>query len=543
MSNVLKVNQQEAIRVYKERGWSERRIAQELGLNRRTVRRYGAKCTTEVTAGKETPSPKCTTGVTTGKEAQNPVAASGYSRSQCQRYREQIVGKLEAGLSAQRIYQDLRSEQGYGGSYESVKRFVAELKAKEPRRVWRIESRPGEELQIDFGLGAMIQGSDGKKKRSWVLRAVLSYSRKGYSEAVYRQDTETFLRCLENAFRHLGGVPLVLNLDNLKAAVLKADWYDPEINPKLADFARHYGVNILPCRPRKPEHKGKVERGVGYVRSNALKGRKFSSLEAENAHLAQWESQVADQRIHGTTCKQVRRLFEEERPHLGTLPDSLFPCYQEALRTVGRDSFVEVDKAFYEAPPEYIGQRVWVRWDSRVVRIHNPRGEQVQIHARQEPGKFSRVLECGGMSRPVLASCKYWVDRLGLLGSGCQQWARQAVDSRGAEALRSLMGLWNLRKKHTATALNAACLQASATGGGRLRDIKNFVGAPAQPTFDFQDNHPLIRDLGVYSAFITTTTTTNTTTTTYDEQNPQIHSHQTAPLGAAGQSGTPLAGS
>jgi transposase len=340
MSNVLKVNEQQAIRSLFEKGWSQRKIAQELGMNRRTVSRYAAKCTREVTAGSES---KCTTQVTAG---------SRRAKSACEGHRAEIAGKVDQGLSAQRIYQDLVTERGFASSYESVKRFVARLQAKEPRRVWRMESPPGEEVQVDFGLGAMIEGSEGKRRRSWVLRAVLSHSRKGYSEAVYRQDTETFLRVLENAFRHFGGTPQVLNLDNLKAGVIKADWHDPEINPKLAEFCRHYGVSVLPCRPATPQHKGKVERGVAYVRANALRGRRFATLEAENAHLAQWESQVADTRIHGTTCKQVAALFAEERPHLQPLPATLFPCYQEAQRTVGRDSFVEVGKSFYEAPPE-----------------------------------------------------------------------------------------------------------------------------------------------------------------------------------------------
>ena len=299
---------------------------------------------------------------------------------------------MEAGLSAQRIYQDLVEEKGFLGSYQSVKRFVRRLKQRQPQRVWRIECQPGEEMQVDFGLGAPIEQSDGKRRRSWVLRAVLSYSRKGYSEAVMRQDTETFLRCLENALRHFGGVPLLLNIDNLKAAVLKADWFDPEINPKLADFCRHYRIHVMPCRPRMPQHKGKVERGVSYVRGNALKGRRFKSLAEENLFLSQWEENVADKRIHGTTCKQVAARFEEERPHLQPLPPSLFPCYQEAQRNVSRDSFVEVQRAFYEAPPEYIGRQVWVRWDSRCVRIFNDRMEQVQIHTRLEAGKFSRIL-------------------------------------------------------------------------------------------------------------------------------------------------------
>jgi Integrase core domain len=140
---------------------------------------------------------------------------------------------------------------GFGGrkqltdSYQSVKRFVRKLREAQPERVWRLECQPGEELQLDFGLGALIDDGQGKRRRSWVLRMLLSYSRKGYSEAVTRQDTETFLRCLENGLLNLGGSTLLLNLDNMKAAVLKADWFDPEINPKLADFCRHYGMHVF----------------------------------------------------------------------------------------------------------------------------------------------------------------------------------------------------------------------------------------------------------------------------------------------------------
>ena len=319
MSNVLKVSEQETIRGLYERGWSLRRIAGELGLNRRTVSRYAAKCTRQVTTGS---GAKCTGEVTAGSgdgETGKPVG-KGRAKSLCAELSAEIGEKVGKGLSAQRIYQDLVSEHGFGASYQSVKRFVAKLKAREPKRVWRIESQPGEEAQVDFGLGAMIVDEEGRRRRSWVLRVVLGYSRKGYSEAVMRQDTESFLRCLENAFRHFGGSPAVLNLDNLKAGVIKADWYDPEINPKLADFCRHYGVNVMPCRPATPQHKGKVERGVGYVRNNALKGPRFESVGAENRHLAHWETHVADTRIHGTTCKQVAALFEEERTHLQPLP-------------------------------------------------------------------------------------------------------------------------------------------------------------------------------------------------------------------------------
>ncbi len=264
MSNVLKVSHQETIRSLHEKGWSDRRIARELGINRRTVNRYWAKCTIPPPGSADEEEPKCTI-VPTGKSIGR--------RSQCDPFTQAINEKVEAGLSGQRIYQDLVEESGFTGSYDAVKRFVGKLRRTQPARVWRMESQPGEEMQVDFGLGAPIEdGPGGKSRRSWVFRAVLSCSRKGYSEAVLRQDTETFLRVLENAVRSFGGVPLMLNLDNLKAAVLKADWFDPEINPKLADFCRHYGMHVVPCRPWTPQHKGKVERGVvvGWVNVDAL---------------------------------------------------------------------------------------------------------------------------------------------------------------------------------------------------------------------------------------------------------------------------------
>jgi transposase len=268
MSNVLKVSYQEAIRSLDEKGWSQRRIARELGINGRTVRRYiqkESKCSTISTPGwSEESNSKCTSISTPGSESvvgREPAVSitEGLGRkSCCEPFEAAIELKMEAGLSAQRIYQDLVKENGFLGSYQSVKRFVRRLRQRQPERVWRLECQPGEEMQVDFGLGVPIEQDDGKTRRSWVLRAVLSYSRKGYSEAVMRQDTESLLRCLENAFRHFGGVPLLLNIDNLKAAVLKADWFDPQINPKLAEFCRHYHIHLMPCRPRMPQHKGKV---------------------------------------------------------------------------------------------------------------------------------------------------------------------------------------------------------------------------------------------------------------------------------------------
>jgi hypothetical protein len=191
---------------------------------------------------------------------------------------------------------------------------------------------------------------------------------------------------------------------------------------------------------------------------------------------------------------------------------------------VSRDSFVEVQRAFYEAPPEYIGRQVWVRWDSRCVRIFNDRMEQVQIHLRLEPGKFSRILGAAGMSAPVLSSCRWWIGRASLLGQACGQWAQASVDRRGPEALRSIMGLCHLVKKHTAATIDAACQKALKADARRLKDIKRLIGEPSeQGNFAFAHNHPLIRDLRTYSDFISN----------YDEQHPQKIRAETASLGTA----------
>lgn len=515
MANLLTVEAIQNIRALKEQGWSQRRVARELGVDRETVRRYWgkggeSKPATLSTPGAEggaaaAPATSGTAEVVSGT-ASVPSAAEDTGRpSHCQRFAGLIEAKLALGLTAQRIHQDLQVEVAFAGSYQSVKRFVRRLKAVAPQRVWRIEVQPGEEAQVDFGLGAPVsEEPSGRRRRTWVFRIVLSYSRKAYAEAVFRQDTETFLRCLENAFRCFGGVPKTLNLDNLKAAVLRFDWADPEINPKLAEFARHYRTVILPCLPRTPEHKGKVENSVGYVKKNALKARSFASLVAQNQFLREWERSVADARIHGTTRRQVQALFEEERDHLQGLPPNLFPCFREARRTVHRDSYVEVEKAYYAVPQEYIGRTVWARWDGREVRLSTERGEQLRLYCRLEPGRFTDPLGVGGGRGSLEANLDYWLRRASELGEPVSRWAQGLVEQRGPAAIRSLMGLVNLHEQHSFKALNTACATALSRGVWRLRDVRQLLARPTgvQTQLDFMEDHPLIRNLAEYGLFI-----------------------------------------
>jgi len=511
MANNLDVEKQTAIGALKNRGWSQRRIARELGIDRETVARYwhapsSSKPAISTPGDPAAESPPASSLADPATAAAIPAVSipSLCGRpSLCEPFAQTIKAQVEAGLTAQRIYQDLVAEHGFAHSYQAVKRFVRRLKKTLPERIWRIEVQPGEEAQVDFGLGAPLVDEQERRRRTWVFRIVLSYSRKAYSEAVRHQDSETFIRALENAFRHFQGVPQCLNLDNLKAAVLQADWVDPELNPKLEAFCRHYGTVLLPCKPYHPEHKGKVENSVKYVKSNALANRVYDSLASENQALAHWERTVADVRIHGTTRQQVAQRFAQEQPALLPLPLSLFPLFQEAQRSVHRDSYVEVQKAYYEVPPEYIGQVVWARWDGREVRVFNLRWEQLCLHARLEPGRFSRSLGVGGGTGTLQANLDYWTGRAQQLGAPCAHWAQTLIAQRGPLAIRSLMGLVNLTQKHTFKALNEACAKAHAQGTWRLRDVRTLLQNPGAPTqLNFLEDHPLIRDLREYGIFV-----------------------------------------
>lgn len=500
------------------RGWSKSQIAQRLGINRETVARHvGLALETQASlpaadskpaippAGSEGSKPAILHAGESGADSLRRDSGHAGRRSQCEPHSELIAAKLEAGLTAQRIYQDLRDEQGFTGAYDAVKRFCGKLKARDPQRIWRVECLPGEEAQVDFATGYYLQDADGKRRKVHLLRVVLSHSRKGFTEAVERQSSEPFIRCLENAFRHFGGVPQTLVIDNLRAAVKRADWYEPELSPKIEQFCRHYGTVVLPCRPRTPEHKGKVENGVQYVQENALKGRTFLSLAALNEHLRHWEAAIADLRIHGTTRQQVAKRFHDvERAALQKLPPDLFPCFQEGQRTVHSDSHVQIGSAYYEVPAEYIGQEVWVRWDARLVRVYNQRFEQLCVLAVQRPGEFTAPLGARGQSSGGVERDKaYWLRRCARLGDHCGLWALEVVAQRGDTGIRVLQGLVHMAGQSTSAGLDRACQRALGHGAYRLADLRRLLAQPTtQTTLSFMDNHPLIRDLREYTAFL-----------------------------------------
>lgn len=509
MANVLKMAQIQTIEALWRRGWSYRRIARELGIHRETVGRYVGRL-----QGSDSKPAK----VTAGKSA-DLVPISGVSkpatqvtagsRSKCEPLQKEILEKLKLDLSAQRIYQDLVTDGLFTGSYESVKRYVRKLEAAQPLPFRRMECRAGEECQVDFGQGAWVQDHTGKRKRPWLFRIVLSHSRKGYSEPVWRQTTEEFIRALENAFWSWGGVPETAVLDNLRAAVKNADWYDPELNPKIEEFARHYGIAILPSKAYTPRHKGKVERGVDYAQENALKGRTFPTLTAQKDFLHDWEKNVADQRIHGTIRKQVKKQFEEtDRPALKPLPADRFPFFNEGQRKVHRDGHVEIARAYYSVPPEHLGHTVWARYNSRMVRIFTERMELIATHVTVEPGRFSTDqlhIASEKMSR-VEKGADWLVAQAARIGPQTGLWARTVMEERGVAGMRVINGLLSVAKKTKYSQMEVACSQALSHGSYRLKTIRTLLKEPVtQETFEFMEEHPLIRKMSEYTEFIKVT--------------------------------------
>ena len=537
MANVLKMAIIESILSLHAQRWSQRRIARELKVDRGTVRkclrqRLSVAKPAIAPTGSGDPKPatfrgppgpesKPATNLPTGSGAEpgsesaglaGAVAASAAPLgppgppSHCESYREVILAKVKQQLSAQRIWQDL-AESGAPVGYDSVRRFIQRLGRTRALPFRRIECGPGEEAQVDFGSGAPVVTPQGKRRKTHVFRIVLSHSRKAYSEATFTQTTEDFFRCLESAFAHFGGVPKTLVIDNLKAAVAHPDWFDPELTPKVQSFCRHYGTVILPTKPYMPRHKGKVEAGVKYVKNNALKARKFTSLEEENRSLANWERTVADTRIHGTTKRQVNLVFQNvERAALLPLPSERFACFHEAKRKVSRDGHVEVAKAYYSTPPEYLGREVWVRWDARLVRIFNHRFEQIAVHVRHEQGRFSTHAQhiarekISGLER----GAAYLLHQVSGIGPFTRQWSEAVVSVRGIEGTRVLQGLLSLTKKHPCEALETACEIALSHGCWRLRALRQLLGRQAakQEPLPFLEEHPIIRPLADYAAIV-----------------------------------------
>jgi transposase len=355
------------------------------------------------------------------------------------------------------IWQDLIDSQGFAHRYASVRRFVARLRATTaPEQRAIIETAPGEEAQVDYGTGPMVRdGARGKHRRTRLFVLTLGYSRKSVRLLTLQSSTRIWAELHEKAFVRLGGSPRIIVLDNLREGVLQPDLYDPTINPLYRDVLKHYGAVALPCRVRDPD-KGKVESGVGHAQKTPLKGLRFESLADAQRYLDQWEQRWADTRIHGTTKRHVAVMFAEEKPALQPLPLEPFRYYQYGERTVHLDGCVEVEAAYYSAPPGWIGRRVRVQWDSLFVRLLHPStGLLLREHVRQQRGRHR--IKDQDLPRRVPATTQQQLQRAERAGRNIGALCRDMHDRQGPMALRRILGVLSLVKKYGPAVVDEAC--------------------------------------------------------------------------------------
>ncbi len=304
-------------------------------------------------------------------------------------YANDFIGMLATLMWCARNWLGRRTSQSaaYGGTCGRA--AAARLDCSSPSD--SPETQPGEQLQIDFGERRVEIG--GVAVKVYLFVATLGYSRRLHVRAYGHEKQDSWFEGMESAFRAFGGVPREVLLDNAKALILHHDPASREVvlHPRLHAFANHWRFRIRACAPYRARTKGKDERGVGYVKSNAIAGRRFASWSELEAHLEAWTREVADIRVHGTTGETpLERFVRDEasalRPWVAMPP---FMSARDLLRRVGADCAIEVDSNAYSVPWRLIGERVRVTVGGGSVRVLYA-GREVAVHAELK-GRHGRV--------------------------------------------------------------------------------------------------------------------------------------------------------
>jgi transposase len=545
MANVLNEEKKQQVLALGRLGWSLRRIQQATGIRRETAGVYlraagiavrppsgwgrcKPKPANEVItdSGAAQPAipvipdpldPNCNPkpnpenlsnkgkAKTTSKPANEVITDSAVvpSPSACEPYREAIDLGLSRGRNAMAIWQDLVSEYGFASSYQSVQRFVRKRRGTQtPEARVVIVTAPGQESQVDYGTGPMVRDPESRKyRRTRLFVMTLGCSRKSVRLLTFRSSSRIWAELHERAFRRLGGATRIVVLDNLREGVLVPDIYDPTLNPLYRDVLAHYGAVAMPCRIQDPDRKGKVESGVGHAQKTPLKGLRFETLEEAQAHLDHWEQRWADTRIHGTTKRQVAAMFAEEKPTLLPLPLEPFRYYQYGERIVHLDGCVEVEAAYYGAPPGWIGRVLRVQWDELYVRLLDPKtGQLLREHVRQKRGWYRIKEEDHPKRTPLRTSQLLW--RAGRAGSHIGALCDAIHRQQGEVGVRRILGVLSLAKKYGTAAVDEACAAALEMGVQEYRFVRRYLERCPQAPLSLQQVDPLIRELVQYRDFI-----------------------------------------
>ena len=344
--------------------------------------------------------------------------------------------------------------------------------------VMRIETKAGEIAQVDFGhLGKICDEDTGEMVKAYIFVMVLGFSRDAYYEIVKGQDVTTWINCHIHAFEHFGGVPAVIIPDNLKSAITKTSFLEPTANRSYADLAEHYGFQIDPCLPATPEHKGKVESGVKYAKNNFVPLRIFRNFTDSNSQLAVWNKDTARERIHGTTRRKPSELFDfYEKKMLKPVSSLRFEIPLWKNLKIDRDIHIQFDRAYYSAPYELRGERVWARKTMSQVAIFHE-NELVAVHFPALPGKRRTKEEHypPDKMRYMEWDTSYCMKRAGEIGEATFHIVNRLLNEEPIRNLRAAQHIIRLEKKYSREKLDDAVKYAILFGNFTYSAVKNIL--------------------------------------------------------------------
>ena len=458
-------------------GESERRIARDMRLSRTTVRKYRERAEPHGYLHPEQALPDEPTLLA----RLGPGPRVRPAASSVQPYEDIVRRLVDQGVEMTAIFQRLRGNHGYTGSYSAVRRYVARVSPPTPEAVVRVHTAPGEEVQVDFGtVGLLYDPDHGDRRPTYVFVATLGFSRHQYAELVFDQKTPTWIALHRRAFDSFGGVPRRVVPDNLKPAVAQALVHDPVLGEAYRRMALHYGCLISPTAPRRPQHKGKVENGVHYVQRNFMAGQDFVDGHVANQRLQTWIREVAGTRVHGTTHQAPLQLFNEhERAALLPLPAEPFTLCEVKPVKVHPDCHVTLAGSYYSVPFRYVGQTLEAYVSERVVELYLG-ANLLATHVRSTtPGQWHTRLEDYPPDKAEYL--KRTPDRCRQLaahiGPAAQKVVETLLNERPLDRLRAVQAILRLEETVGRQRLEAACARAAYYGDVRYRRIKDILNA------------------------------------------------------------------
>lgn len=470
-------------------GYSISGIAEALGIDRKTVRRY-VRAAEEGGLSREAPLPERAVLL----ERLLPLVADKQreapARSQFEPFRDEIielVTRTTDPLKPKTAYEVICHRHEVEASYTSFKRFMRKLapELNGKRRTCRIEVDPGDEIQVDYAKMGRIYDREAERQRDvYVFVATLSHSRYKFLEFVHVQDQKSFVASHVRMFAFFSGVSLWITIDNLKSGVLKPDRYDPELNPLYREMAEHYGTFIDPARVQRPRDKGKIERVVPLGRELF---RKLKTLYPEyglaelNRLALDWCRYENGMTVHGTTVEKPAEAFlEREKPALKPLPGTTFEIATWKRVVLHPDQFIQFERQTFALEEPFVGHTFWARGTDKLLQIYDDDFRLVKQYVRTSKRRhvdwscFPSHVEDMFSDKAVVRILR----RAARIGPAMGIYIKRVLEPHAKINLRKAQGMLALVEKHAPEALEAAAVRALAERRYHMKEFKRFVEEP-----------------------------------------------------------------